>query len=200
MRKNRFASFSVAAATTILTLGGAGCGDLRDLAGDVLSSKGGGSGGSTGSTGSTGQGCDYEGKTFPLGSSFGSIDGCNVCTCDKTGVACTEKACSGPSTPPPAQSCEKMAVAGPADACVPFDQWKIQSVDLCAQRGASLNALDFGAPCEDGVSSKQIVVVCCTATPANDVACTESVGADGAPCTVCTDASGMVVKTDCRDK
>jgi hypothetical protein len=193
MRKNRLASISVAAATTILTLGGAGCGDLKDLADELLSHNGGATGGASGSTGPR---CDYQGKTYDLGASFPSVDGCNACTCDKGGIACTEKAC----TPPPAQSCEKIPVSGAKGECVPVDQWKIQGVDVCVQRGASISSLELGGLCEDGVTARAAIIVCCKATPANDVQCLNSVGADGVPCTVCTDASGVVAKTDCSGK
>jgi hypothetical protein len=52
MRKNRLVSFSLTA-TTLLILGGAGCGELKDIADEILSHKGGGSGGSGGAGGST---------------------------------------------------------------------------------------------------------------------------------------------------
>lgn len=191
MHKNWLASFSIAAATTFLTLGGAGCGDLTDIADEILSNHGGGSGGSTGS------GCDYEGKTYPFGSSFPSADGCNVCSCDKTGVACTLRACS---VPPPSPSCEKIPVTAATGACVPFTTWKAQlgNGDVCVQRGESLSSLTFGGTCEDGASTGEVIVVCCKATPANDVTCRESTDANGASCTECTDASGTLIKTDCK--
>jgi hypothetical protein len=38
--------------------------------------------------------CEYLGKTYMIGSSFPSSDGCNTCSCQTTGsVACTERAC-----------------------------------------------------------------------------------------------------------
>lgn len=197
MRKNQLASFSIAA-TTLFTLGLAGCGDLKDIADDILSHKGGGSTGSGGASGGPAGGCDYEGKTYPLGSSFPSTDGCNLCTCDKTGIACTLKACSAP---PPAQSCEKIPVTAETAGCVPFTTWKAQLAngDVCTQRGESMNTLSFGDTCEDGASSREVIVVCCKAPPANDVICKESVDGKGSPCTRCTDASGKVVKTTCGD-
>jgi Pacifastin inhibitor (LCMII) len=209
MRNNRLASFSIAAVTTLLTFGVAGCGDLKDIADDILSHEGdgaggaggaGGSGGSGGAGGSSESGCDYEGKTYPLGSSFPSTDGCNVCSCDKTGgVACTLKACA---EPPPSPSCEKVPVTTTTGECLPFTTWKVQleKGEVCAERGESMNTLSFGEACADGASSREVIVVCCKATPANDVTCAQSADANGASCTVCTDASGKVVKTDCGNK
>lgn len=39
--------------------------------------------------------CKYDGKGYSINESFPASDGCNTCTCEKTGtVSCTEKACS----------------------------------------------------------------------------------------------------------
>lgn len=38
-------------------------------------------------------GCAYGGKTYKVGESFPSTDGCNSCACTAEGVACTLKAC-----------------------------------------------------------------------------------------------------------
>src|SRR5665811_2064237 len=38
--------------------------------------------------------CDYLGKSYPVGASFTSSDGCNTCSCQSGGyVACTLRAC-----------------------------------------------------------------------------------------------------------
>jgi len=197
MHKNRLVSFSITA-TTLLILGGAGCGELKDIADEILSHKGGGSGGSGGAGGATGSGCEYKDKVYSIGSSFPSADGCNVCRCEETGVACTLKACS---VPPPSPTCEKIPVTAATGACVPFTTWKVQLAngDVCTQRGESMDTLSFGSTCEDGASTREVIVVCCKKDPANDVTCGEATDpVTGTPCTVCTDASGNVVKTDCR--
>ena len=132
MRNNRLASFSVAAVDRpFLTLGGAGCGDLKDIADEILSHQGDGSGGAGGAGGSGGaSGSDGRPRlrlpgedVLDFGSSFPSTDGCNVCSCDeKAGVACTLKACAGQGTLATRQSCEKVPVAGANGAIVvPFD-------------------------------------------------------------------------------
>jgi hypothetical protein len=39
--------------------------------------------------------CKYDGKGYALGESFPATDGCNTCSCEKTGsISCTEIACS----------------------------------------------------------------------------------------------------------
>lgn len=38
-------------------------------------------------------GCDYDGTRYDEGASFPSSDGCNTCSCEDGGVACTEMAC-----------------------------------------------------------------------------------------------------------
>jgi len=59
-----------------------------------------GSGGTTGGAGTTGSGgagggtCPYAGMTYPAGTSFPGLDGCNSCTCTADGqIACTDRAC-----------------------------------------------------------------------------------------------------------
>ena len=37
--------------------------------------------------------CVYEGQTYPFGATFPAGDGCNTCSCDEYGVACTLIAC-----------------------------------------------------------------------------------------------------------
>lgn len=37
--------------------------------------------------------CSYDGTTYDSGTSFGSIDGCNTCSCSNGSVFCTEMAC-----------------------------------------------------------------------------------------------------------
>jgi hypothetical protein len=76
--------------------------------------------------------CVYANKTYPLGASFPSIDGCNSCTCTAGGmVACTEKACSdsgvvtdgGTDAPIPCYDANGKVVAcadgGPVGVCMP---------------------------------------------------------------------------------
>ena len=69
--------------------------------------------------------------------------------------------------------------------------------DLCAARGALLNDIQFADTCEDGQSTRQVILLCCQAQPANDVKCQPTVDAAGRKCTVCVDAAGVVIKTDC---
>ena len=59
-----------------------------------------GRGGTTGSAGTTGGGgagggsCTYAGMTYPAGTSFPDLDGCNTCACTAGGqIACTLRAC-----------------------------------------------------------------------------------------------------------
>ena len=194
MRILPFTSLSLAAATTVLALGGAGCGDWQSLVDDVLKH----SGDHSPPPPSSGGTCDYGGKPYPQGSSFPSQDGCNTCQCDKNGVSCTLKACAGGGDAG-SPSCEKIPVVADGGQCVSYSTWKTSSSELCAARGAVLNDLVFTDTCEDGQSTRQIILVCCQAQPANDVQCKPSVDADGRVCTVCVDASGAIVKTDCRD-
>ena len=193
MRMSPFASMSFAAATTVLALGGVGCGDWQSLVDDVLKHSGDHS--SPPSSGT----CDYGGKPYPVGSSFPSQDGCNTCQCDKNGgVECTLRACAGDGgTGSP--SCEKVPVMAENNECVPYATWKTSSPDLCAARGAVLSDIRFADTCEDGQSTRHVILLCCQAQPANDVQCTSTVDATGQRCTVCLDASGVVVKTDCGD-
>src|SRR6266478_6160345 len=46
------------------------------------------------SSGSPAASCSYGGKSYSVGQSFPSTDGCNSCSCSAGGaVACTERAC-----------------------------------------------------------------------------------------------------------
>lgn len=38
--------------------------------------------------------CEYQGKSYRAGESFPDSDGCNTCTCNAGGIACTELACA----------------------------------------------------------------------------------------------------------
>jgi len=192
MRRAPFASMSFAAATTVLALGGAGCGDWQSLVDDVLKHSGDHS-----TPPAPGGTCDYGGKPYPVGSSFPSQDGCNTCQCDKNGgVSCTLRACSsdgGTGAP----SCEKVPVTAESGECLSYAIWKTSGPDLCAARGALLNDIQFADTCEDGQSTRQVILLCCQAQPANDVKCQPTVDAAGRKCTVCVDAAGVVIKTDC---
>lgn len=42
--------------------------------------------------------CSYNGKTYKIGDSFQSTDGCNSCGCSDNGVVCTLMACEGSSS------------------------------------------------------------------------------------------------------
>ena len=194
MRMTPFASMSFLAATAVFAVGGAGCGDWQSVVDDILKHSGDHS-----SPPSSGGTCDYGGKPYPLGSSFPSKDGCNTCQCDKNGVSCTLRACGGGGNAG-TSSCEKVPVTADSGECVPVSTWKASSTELCAARGAVLNDLRPADTCEDGQSSRQVILVCCQAQPANDVQCKPTVDAAGRNCTVCVDASGSVIKTDCREK
>lgn len=195
MRISPFASMSFAAATTVLVLGGAGCGDWQSVVDDVLKHSG-----DHGSPPPSGGTCTYAGKPYPIGSSFPSEDGCNTCQCDKNGVSCTLRGCSdgGTGGSPGASDCEMVPVTADSGECVSYSTWKTSSGELCAARGATVKDLQLADVCEDGMSARQVILVCCKAQPANDVKCQPSVEYDGRPCTVCLDAAGVVVKTDCR--
>jgi len=53
------------------------------------------SGGTSSVGGATSSGCFYGGNNYAVGASFKSADGCNSCSCDKSGsVACTDMACA----------------------------------------------------------------------------------------------------------
>jgi len=38
--------------------------------------------------------CAYGGRSFPSGTSFPSLDGCNTCSCQNGAIACTLRACA----------------------------------------------------------------------------------------------------------
>jgi len=38
--------------------------------------------------------CNYGGQNYVVGETFPSVDGCNQCTCQTSGVSCTDKACA----------------------------------------------------------------------------------------------------------
>jgi len=194
MRISPLASMSFAAATTILALGGAGCGDWQSVVDDVLKHSGDHSTPPAGS-------CDYGGKVYPVGVSFPSTDGCNTCQCDKDGVSCMLRACPGGGSggSSGSSSCEKVPVTADSGECVSYATWKLSSSELCAARGEVLNDLVFADTCEDGQSTREVILVCCKAQPANDIQCKPSVDSSGRTCTVCVDATGAVVKTDCRE-
>ena len=185
------------AAPALLTIGSAGCGDWQSVVEDILKHSG-----EPSPTPSTDAGvaptCDYEGKPYPLGATFPASDGCNKCSCDKSGLTCTKLDCSGGGGST-GSDCEKVPVTGENGACVPYPTWKMTSVDICTARGAVLTDLVFSDTCEDGQSTRQAILVCCKARPANDVQCQQTKDADGKPCTLCVDANGVVVKTDCRN-
>ena len=65
---------------------------------------------SDGGTGGTGT-CFYDGKTYKVGDSFKSTDGCNSCFCSSDNlIGCTEMACA---TPPPTDCTAKGACSDP---------------------------------------------------------------------------------------
>ena len=39
--------------------------------------------------------CEHDGAVYELGESFDAGDGCNSCSCSKSGVACTQMDCGG---------------------------------------------------------------------------------------------------------
>ena len=225
MRKFPSVSLSLAAATTILTLGAAGCGDWQALVEEVVSGSGNSSNGKpttsdagvppspgkpTTSDGgvppSTGPTCLFEGKAVPVGAVVTTSDGCKACTCDKSGgLTCSANDCGagGSTNTTPAPACEKVPATGANGQCVAYSDWKTTGTELCRARGSALADVAFTDECEDHQSTREVIFVCCSAAPANDVPvndvqCQMAKGADGVPCTLCVDAKGVVVKTDCR--
>jgi len=194
MRISPLASMPFLAVTTVLAVGGAGCGDWQSLVDDILKHSGDHS-----SPPAPGGTCDYAGKPYPMWSSFPGKDGCSTCQCDKGGVSCIERTCGGGGNAG-TSSCENVPVTGEKGECIPFSTWKASSTELCAARGAVLSDLRFADTCEDGQSTRQVILVCCQAQPANDVQCRATVDAAGQKCTVCVDASGAVIKTDCDQR
>jgi hypothetical protein len=49
----------------------------------------------------TSSACEYNGESYNLGETFPAADGCNTCSCDEEGVACTEMGCSSCEGPEP---------------------------------------------------------------------------------------------------
>ncbi len=57
--------------------------------------------------------CEYNGTTYARGDVFPAGDGCNSCSCEATGIACTEIACvdagvdANPSSCAPSNGCPR---------------------------------------------------------------------------------------------
>lgn len=122
-----------------------------------------------GKGGSNGQ-CFLNGLLHDLDSEFPAGDGCNVCTCETTGVSCTKRACSdagGPDADP--ASCEPSGVCSVGVECGAF----------CCGRGERCDngtcRCGTNAMCDPGG-------VCAAAGPIGNLACgTVCCGASG-PC------------------
>jgi hypothetical protein len=192
MPNMRVWSMSFPAALLIAALAGPGCGPLEDLAQDVLSHHPGG--------GDAGTQCSYGGKAYPIGASFPSQDGCNVCSCEAMGVACTTKACGGSGGEtgmPPGPTCDKLMVPG-ASGCTSLDSLKQAATQICADRMEILTGLEPNGLCPDGLSAQAAIAECCAPQPPDaQISCSPGMQASGVPCTVCVDATGAIVKTDC---
>jgi len=129
-----------------------------------------------------GTGCTYNGKSYPLGSSFTCSDGCNTCSCTSNGVAGTTKGCPD---------------AGSDGAVTCFDM--NGKMIPCANDGGvqclygtKVYAVGASFPSSDGCNT-------CSCTAGGMIACTEKAcydgslpdGTDGAM--GCFDANGKTV-------
>jgi hypothetical protein len=91
----RLPSFLVLAAPLLLF----SCGRL--LSSPDGGGHGGSSAGTTGSGGTGGGTCTFGSMTYPAGTTFPDLDGCNTCTCTAGGqIACTDRACPPDAAPP----------------------------------------------------------------------------------------------------
>lgn len=183
---------SFAALVLLAAVAAPGCGSLEDLADDLLSHHSGGGGGGTQ--------CSYGGKEYPIGASFPSQDGCNTCSCDMGGVACTEKACGTGGSTGMGPTCEKLMVPTAGAGCSSSGDLKQASARACADKMEALTDMELLGICADGASAQAAIAICCPPTPppsGTSISCSPGMQPSGAPCTVCVDASGTVVKTDC---
>jgi len=188
----RPSSMSFAAVLLLAVAAAPGCGSLEDLANDLLSQHSDGGGG--------GPQCTYGGKEYPTGASFPSQDGCNTCSCQMGSVACTEKACGTGGSTGTGPTCEKLMVPTAGAGCSTSGDLKQASARVCGDKMEVLADVELLGICADGGSAQGAIAICCTPTPPADgtsISCSPGMQPSGAPCTVCVDASGAVVKTDC---
>ncbi|HEX2657968.1 MAG TPA: hypothetical protein VHU40_06835 [Polyangia bacterium] len=161
------------AATALLVVAAAGCGDLQAIAQDILDHQKGGS--SDGGT-AVPPGCDLNGVHYAEGDKF--IKGeCSTCYCKGGTFNCTTSDCG--TTPPP-QSCEKIPDGSGALACRDYATWKTLGAQACAARGETLNDLVLGQACpNDPKSSTSATFVCCGPVPPSPPPLTKCVRLDG---------------------
>ena len=86
--------------------------------------------------------CSYGGKTYDVGESFPSLDGCNTCDCATFGrVTCTLLACPTDAAPPPGDAVSPPDLASTpdvlevclwGDASVPLGQSVSDGCNICA--------------------------------------------------------------------
>lgn len=115
--------------------------------------------------------CVWNGQTYPIGAVFPAGDGCNNCSCEPEGVACTLVACEAPDAGPAVD-------AAPASACAPtgicVDGPRCGDVccdvgEACIDGACSCGGGDACAPgdtCTSGVPTEPggCGAVCCGAT------------------------------------
>lgn len=59
--------------------------------------------------------CEQGGKTYAIGESFPSEDGCNTCSCTEAGAACTRKACAAAACSPDKEPNREYKIRNPEE-------------------------------------------------------------------------------------
>jgi hypothetical protein len=143
------------AATALLAVAGAGCGDLQAIAQDILDHQKGGNS----SDGGAASGCYFNGVHYAEGDKFPKDD-CNTCYCMGGGITCTTTACA----PPPV--CKDFNYSSP-DQCLGKDEFYKLASDNCAKLGLVLGNLSLDNDC-DGLSTHTGRYTCCTPPAGSD--------------------------------
>jgi len=156
------------AATALLAVAGAGCGDLQSIAQDILDHHSGASDGGTSSDGSRPTdggrstdgslptGCFLNGVQYAEGDSFPKDD-CNICYCKAGSFTCASSGkCGGTGVPP---VCKDFTFA-PLAECVSVDKFQAIAQEACSQQKLVLSGVKLDSTC-DGKTARAGRYSCC---------------------------------------